>query len=228
MSNKPKTTDMSMPIQEPKKAEGSQSKKEDKQPKAARVRGKKYTQAKVQVDKNKTYALPQAIELVKKTSYSAFDGTVEIHLVVRKSGLTTNVAMPHAAGKAKKIEVADENTLKKLASGKIDFDILLATADMMPKLVPFARILGPKGMMPNPKTGTLIKSVKDAAKFSSNTVTLKTEKTAPLIHTSAGKVSQKSSELADNVEAILTAINKRQILKAYLKATMGPSIKLAL
>lgn len=193
-----------------------------------RVRGKKYNDARAKVDKTKLYPLSDAVKLVKETSYSAFDGTVEMHLVVKKYGLSVNVELPHSAGKKQKVEVADDNTIKKLKKGKIDFDVLLATPDMMPKLIPFAKFLGPKGLMPNPKNGTLIKDTKDAKKFSANSQTLKTEKKAPIIHTTVGKVSQKESELVDNTQAIIDAVTPRQILKAYLTSTMGPSVKLAI
>ena len=189
-------------------------------------RGKKYTESQTLVDKTKLYPLTDAIKLVKKTSYSKFDGTVELHLVVKKLGTTFNVNLPYSAGKKKKVEVADKKTLEKLKKGKIDFDVLLATAEMMPHLVPFAKLLGPKGLMPNPKTGTLIKNIKDADKFSGNSITLKTERAAPVIHTTIGKVSQKEKELAENTASILEAFGKRQIRKAYLASTMGPSIKL--
>jgi len=96
---------------------------------------------------------------------------------------------------------------------------------MMPKLVPFAKLLGPKGLMPNPKNKTLVKDIKEAEKFSGNCLTVKTEKEAPLIHTTFGKVSQKEEELIKNFEAVVKAINAKQIVKAYIKATMGPAIK---
>jgi ribosomal protein L1 len=82
-------------------------------------------------------------------------------------------------------------------------------------------------MMPNPKNGTLIKSKKDAEKFSGNTLTLKTEKEQPVVHTVIGKLSQKESELEENTLVVLNAFPK-QILKAYIKSTMSPSIKLQL
>ena len=115
-----------------------------------------------------------------------------------------------------------------MKDGKIDFDVLLATAEMMPKLVPYAKLLGPKGLMPNPKNGTLIKSKKEAKKFGGNTMTIKAEKAEPVIHTTFGKVSQKPKELEENLETILKAIGKKQIVKAYIKSTMSPSVKIAL
>lgn len=204
------------------------SSEEKKTSKAKRVRGKKYAANKALVEMNKFYSIPEAVELVKKTSFSKFDGSVELHLVIKKENVTVSVSLPHSAGKTKVVEFADENTLKKLQSGKVDFDILIATVEMMPKLVPFARILGPKGLMPNPKNGTLVKDKSAASKFSAGSQTIKSERKAPLVHTVAGKVSQDKKELEENIEAIINAMGKRQVLKAYVKASMGPSIKLAL
>lgn len=192
-----------------------------------RKRSKKYQQNKGLVDRNKEYSVADAIALAKKTSYSSFDGSMELHATTKKEGVSVQVTMPHSAGKQKKVEIADAGTIKKLTEGKVDFDILLATADMMPKLVPFAKILGPRGMMPNPKNGTLIKDAKAAEKFSGNSMSVKTEKKAPLIHTVFGKVSQKEKELEENLEAIFAALGKRQVIKAYIKASMGPSIKVS-
>ncbi|MGA2910973.1 MAG: 50S ribosomal protein L1 [Candidatus Microgenomates bacterium] len=191
-----------------------------------KVRGKKYVESKKKFDNTKTYSATEAIKLVKETSYSKFDGTVELHLIVKKTGISAQVSLPHQAGKTKKIEVASDETVEKLRSGNIDFDILVATPEMMPKLVPFARLLGPKGLMPNPKNGTLVPDSKKAQGFSSNSVVLKTEKEAPLIHTVIGKVSQDGKELAENLETIFKAFGGgKQIDKAYIKATMGPSVK---
>ena len=193
-----------------------------------KVRSKKYKEAKAKVDKGKTYSITDAIKLVKETSYSTFNGSVELHLVVKKVGTSANVTLPFVAGKEKRVEVASDETIKKLTEGKIDFDILLATPDMMPKLVPFARILGPKGLMPNPKNGTLISDVKKVKDFSTSSMTLKTEKEAPLIHTVVGKVSQKDEELIKNSEAIFKALGgDKQIIKVYAKASMGPSVKVS-
>lgn len=191
-----------------------------------KVRGKKYVSSKKMFDNSKTYSTTEALKLVKETSYSKFDGTIELHMTVKKTGISAQVVLPHQAGKTKKVEVASDDTVTRLRMGKIDFDILVATAEMMPKLVPFARLLGPKGLMPNPKNGTLVPDIKKAKSFSTGSVVLKTEKEAPLVHTVIGKVSQDSKELAENLEAIFKAFGgSKQIDKAFIKATMGPSVK---
>jgi large subunit ribosomal protein L1 len=213
--------------EEPDSDTPATSEEKAKEDKIEKVRGKKYQELKAKIEPGKKYKLPTAIKLVKETSYSKFDGTMELHIVVKKTGVNIQVTLPHSAGKQKKIEVASEETIKKLTEGKVDFDLLLATPDFMPKLVPFARILGPKGLMPNPKNGTIIKSAKDADKFSGNSQNLKTEKDAPLIHTVVGKVSQKDSELEENIEVILKALGKdKLVVRAFLKSTMSPSVKL--
>ena len=192
-----------------------------------KVRGKKYVAAKKKFDNSKVYPVGEAIKLVKETSYSKFDGTVELHLVVKKVGTSSQVTLPHQAGKSKKVEIANDETVEKLKKGKIDFDVLVSTTAMMPKLVPFAKLLGPKGLMPNPKNGTLVPDEKKAKNFSTGTVVLKTEKEAPLIHTVVGKVGQDTKELSANLESIFKAFGgSKKIDKAYIKATMGPSVKI--
>lgn len=209
---------------DPKRAEGPEQVK-----RAERIRSKKYQDAKSKIELGKEYSIDSAIKLVKETSYSKFDGTMELHLIVKKIGTSAQVTLPHSAGRKKKVEVADDNTLVKLKEGKIDFDVLVATPDMMPKLVPFARILGPKGLMPNPKNGTLINDLKKAKGFTAGALNLKTEKEAPLIHTVVGKNSQIDQEIQANVDAIFKSLGgSKQILKAYLKSTMSPSVKLQL
>ena len=215
------------PLPEESNEEAKDTKKDTKKTEP-KVRGKKYQDARAKIDKTKTYPLADAVKLVKDASFAKFDATVELHATVKKEGLSVNVDLPHATGMKKKIEVADESTLKKLKDGKVDFDVLLATADMMPKLVPFAKILGPKGLMPNPKNGTLIKDAKDADKFSASTMTIKTERKAPLVHTVVGKVSQEDKELVENIKTVIAAVGERQIVKAYLTATMSPSVRLSL
>ncbi len=217
-----KTVEAGPVIKEKTKTPG----KKDATAEAKKVRGKKYQNVKAKVDKAKLYKLAEAIKLLKEISYTNFDGTVEIHLVVKKAGLTAEVLLPHFVGRKKKIEIADEATLVKLKTGKIDFDVLLAKPEFMPKLVPYAAILGPKGLMPNPKNKTIIKTEEDAKEFSKNKVQIKTEKTAPVIHIAVGKIKQKEQELVENINAVLDVIDRKKILKAYLCSTMSPSIKL--
>ena len=198
----------------------------EKAKRVERVRGKKYIEVKGKVDHEKFYKASDAVSIAKETSYSKFEGTLELHLIVKKVGTSVSVTLPHQAGKEKKVEIANDETITKLKEGKIDFDILVATPDMMPKLVSFARLLGPKGLMPNPKNGTLINDPKKVKSFSAATVTLKTEREAPLVHTVIGKAGQKDSELVENLEAIFKAFGgAKQIEKAFIKATMGPSVK---
>lgn len=206
----------------------SEEKETKKKAAKIKVRGKKYQEAKAKVKAGEGYKIPEAIELVKKTSYSKFDGSVELHLILKKTGTSASLTLPHSAGKQKKVEIADDGTVEKLKESKIDFDILVATPDMMPKLVPFAKLLGPKGLMPNPKNGTLVPDPKKAKSFSAAKITLKTEKAAPLIHTVIGKVSQDEKQLEENFEAVVKALGVKQITKAYIKATMGPSVKISL
>lgn len=194
--------------------------------KKEKVRGKKYQDAKKKVDSNKEYPIKDAVKLVKETSFVKFDATLELHIKVKKEGLNVSLELPHSTGKDKKIALADEKTIENLKNGKVDFDVLLATAEIMPKLVPFAKILGPRGLMPNPKNGTLLKNKEDVKKFSLNKVLLKTEKDAPLIHTTVGKTGIEDKKIIENIEAILNAISKRQVEKAHLTSTMGPSVKL--
>ncbi len=214
------------PVEENTNTEVVATRKEDKKV-VEKVRSKKYVASKGKLEVGKAYPAEVAIKLVKELSYSKFDGTIELHLVMKKLGATAQITLPHAAGRVKKVEIASDETVEKLKAGKIDFDILVATPDMMAKLVPFAKLLGPRGMMPNPKNGTLITDPKKAKAFSTATVTLKTEKEAPLIHTVLGKVSQKDEEIKANLETILKAFGgSKQIVRGFIKSTMSPSVKL--
>ena len=214
----------------PEKEEKEVKKKDKKLPPQLRKtgRGKKYKEAKKKIDSQKTYKPKKAIGLVKETSYSSFDGTIELHVTCKKEGHSAQVTLPHSTGQEKKVEFADEDTIKKLKEGKIDFDVLLSTKDMMPKLVPFAKLLGPRGLMPNPKSGTLVKDKKEADKFNPSTLLLKTDKGVPVIHASIGKVSMDTKKVEENLDAVIDAIGKRNIEKAHVAATMSPSAKLEL
>jgi large subunit ribosomal protein L1 len=219
-----------LPPEEPVSEANSETKTEiTKARKVQKVRGKNYKDAKAKVARDKFYSVSDALKLLKEVKFSKFNETVELHLVVKKAGSGAQVTLPFSAGKQKRVEVATDKTVEKLQAGKIDFDILLATADMMPKLIPFAKSLGPKGLMPNPKNGTLIKSSKEADKFSGNTLNIKGEKDKPLVHTVIGKLSQNEEELIKNSKVILDAFGgSKQIVKAYIKSTMSPSVKLSI
>lgn len=190
-------------------------------------RGKKYLSVKMKIVPDQAYSLSEAINLLKETSLSSFNGKTEAHLVTTKTGIKGEVSLPHFESKAKRIEIASDETLKKIETGKIDFDVLIATPAFMANLVKYAKILGPKGLMPNPKDGTISKNPAEAAKkFEKASLAFKTEASAPLIHTVFGKVSQKENELEENLKALIRAVGPRNIKKAVIKATMGPAIKL--
>lgn len=226
------TTVAAEPAAEEKKEEKTVTAKAQKATKAQkkiRVRGQKYRIAKIKIDPTKPYPLNEALVLAKETSFSKFDGSLEAHLVVTKTGIRGEAHLPYFQSKAKKIEVANEATLGKIESGKIDFDILLATPAFMPQLVKYAKVLGPRGLMPNPKAGTIVEDPEKAIeKFQNQTFSFKTEANAPLIHTVFGKVSQKNEELETNLQALLSAIGPKNLKKVVIKAAMGPAVKVDL
>ena len=195
--------------------------------KKSRVRGKKYFAARKKVDPDKLYSLSDAIKLVKETSISSFDGKIEAHVTVLDIGAPGEIVFPHLEASSKKIVVLNDAILAEIKDGKIDFDILIATPATMPKLLPFARTLGPKGLMPNPKSGTLTDKPEDAVKKLSVAKTMiKTEKKAPVVHIIVGKVSQAQKELEANVAELIRVIKPVKIKKLALCATMGPSVKI--
>ena len=193
-----------------------------------KARGKKYLQAKEKVDRNRVYPLPEAIKLAQETSISRFNGSVDVHLVVNEIGLKGKVKFPHSPGKQTKIEIANDAVLNKIEKGKIDFDILLATPEMMPKLTKYAKILGPRGLMPNPKAGTITEKPEELVKQMGGKVQFKTEAKAPLIHLVIGKVDSKPQELEENFKTLVKEIGTSNIKKAVITSTMGPGIKVDL
>lgn len=205
--------------------EKSEEKVEKKLVKAKKVRGKKYQAVRSKLDKSKLYPVKEAVELVKKLSYSRFVGSVEAHIVVREAGDSVNLALPHSTGKSVKVTIVDAEVLSDIEAGKLDFGILIAHPEFMPKLAKFAKVLGPKGLMPNPKNGTLTpnpelkKKELEAGKFN-----LKTEKKAPLMHLIIGKTDMSSADLVANIEVLVKAL-KGKILKLVISPSMGPGIK---
>jgi len=194
--------------------------------KVAKIRGKKYLSSKKKVDVLKFYPLKDAIKLVKETSYSKFDGKIEAHLSVIDMGNLGEISFPHLEVGTKRIQLLDDKILAELKEGKINFDILIATTTTMPKLLPFARILGPKGLMPNPKNGTLTDKPEEAMKKLAVAKTIiKTESKAPVVHIIVGKVSQSEKELEANISELIKVIKAPKIKKMVLSATMGPGVK---
>ncbi|HWS48882.1 MAG TPA: hypothetical protein VN174_02455 [Candidatus Methanoperedens sp.] len=194
--------------------------------KVIRTRGKKYKAVKKKIDVLKLYPLTNAVKLVKETSISKFDGKVEAHVTVLDIGNIGEISFPHLETSTKKIVVLNDTILAEIKEGKVNFDILIATPTTMPKLLPFARVLGPKGLMPNPKSGTLTDKPEEAVKRLSVAKTMvKTEKKAPVVHIVVGKVSQTEKELEANVAELIKVIKVPKIKKLALCATMGPCVK---
>lgn len=210
------------------------------------------------VEKNKVYSLEEAVKLVKETSGVKFDASVEVHAklgIDPKKGeqqIRATVVMPHGTGKSKIIAafvapekekeakdagadfVYGEEEIKKIKdTEKINFEIAVTTPDMMPKLAMVAKVLGPKGLMPNPKTETVGPNVKKMIEeLKKGKVTFKNDDTAN-IHQLIGKVSFSEEKLKENLTAFLEALKKAKPATTkgtYIKSltictTMGPAIK---
>lgn len=219
--------------EQPEETGKPEKKQKVKKQAVARVRGKKYTEALKIVDRSKLYSLDEAIRLVKAGSFTKFDGTVELHLNLNinalggKKDYRTSVSLPHGTGKQVKVVVADDAVIAEITAGKINFDVLVARPAMMPKLAKVARILGPRGLMPNPKTGTVTEDVdKRVKELSQGQVNIKTEPENPIIHMAIGKVSFDDQKISENVKTVFSTVGKGKIAKATLSATMAPGVKL--
>ena len=217
---------------------------------------KKLVNAGRMVEEGKAYTLLEAIALVKKTSYSKFDGTVETHINLDldlnqpDQNIRITTSIPHGTGKVVRVAVFSTGKVKgadlslndegitQIETGKVkpkvDFDILAAEPSFMPKLAKIARILGPIGMMPNPKAGTVSENLeKLVAELKKGRVELRCEANAPIVHTKIGKVSFSEDQLKENFETVLKAIKGAKpqkvdpnwIKSVFLTSTMGPSIK---
>jgi large subunit ribosomal protein L1 len=219
--------------------------------------GKKHADVLKLVDNNKLYAIEEAVELVKKTSYVKFDATVEVAFRLgvdpRKAeqNLRGAIVLPHGVGKtrtvlvlaqgekAKEAEdagadyVGDVDYINKIQQGWFGFDVIVATPDMMPQLGRLGRILGPKGLMPNPKTGTVTMDVAKAVEeIKAGKVEYRVDK-AGNVHVPVGKISFEENKLAENIKAIYDAmirVKPNTVKGVYMKnmtvsSTMGPGIK---
>lgn len=206
-------------------AEGDAAKKPAKKAAVARARSKKYVSNRSQVDKTRLYDAFAAVELVKRLSYSKFDGTVTLDGVVREVGQQATVTLPHSTGKSVRVAIASDEVIAAVEAGTIDFDVLVSSPQFMPKLAKLARTLGPKGLMPNPKNGTLTPNPEAKKKeLEKGALTIKTEKKNPVIHVSIGKVSMDTKVLVDNLTALMEAL-KGKLQKASISASMSPSVK---
>lgn len=202
-----------------------------------RPRSKSYQTSAKLVEKGKRYSLTEALELLAKLKRAEFDETVELHINTVEPGITATFSLPHGSGKQLSVAIADpsagsgqvalDELLKKVESGVIDFDVLIATPAAMPKLAKVAKFLGPRGLMPNPKNGTITSTPEDAAKkFAAGQITLRTEAKAPVMHMAVGKMSFGDKKLQDNIEAVFAAVRTERIRNVILKSTMGPGIKI--
>lgn len=223
--------------------------------------GKKYMAAAAKVNIDKLYEPQEAMALVRETATTKFDSTVEVHI---RTGLDPRqadqqvrdvVVLPHGLGKTVRVLVFaagdgaaaarsagadlvadDDETMKKIEGGALDFDVAIATPDMMGKVGRLGRVLGPRGLMPNPKAGTVVgpndlgRAIQEAK---AGRVEFRLDKTAN-IHVSIGKASFPPEKLKDNFSALMDALRKARPAGAkglYLKritiaATMGPGIKI--
>jgi large subunit ribosomal protein L1 len=222
--------------------------------------GKKYLAALAKVDSNKFYDPREAVKLVKETSYTKFDATIEVHM---RMGLDPRqadqqvrdvVVLPHGLGKTVRVLVFaqgdgatnarnagadtvadDEETLTKIQGGWLDFDVAIATPDMMGKVGKLGRVLGPRGLMPNPKAGTVVSPAdmsRAVQESKAGRVEFRLDKTSN-IHVSIGKASFDEQKLFENFTALMEAIVKARPATAkgnYIKhititSTMGPGVK---
>ena len=223
-------------------------------------RGKKYVEAAKLIDRTATYDIDQAMELVKKAATAKFDETIEAHIRTGCDGrhaeqqIRGAVVLPHGTGKSVKVLVfakgdkaeeakaagaeyvgAEELIPKIQNEGWFDFDVVVATPDMMGVVGRLGRVLGPKGLMPNPKAGTVTMDVTKAVNdIKAGKIEYRLDKTN-IIHVPIGKASFTEEQLSDNFQAIMDAIVKAkptslkgQYLKSVvLTATMGPGVKVS-
>ncbi|MBN1585608.1 50S ribosomal protein L1 [Candidatus Uhrbacteria bacterium] len=225
-------------------------------------RGKRYGELAASFDAKKTYGPDEAIELAQRTSNTKFDSSIEVHVLLgidpKKSDqlVRSTVALPHGTGKTKRIAVftsqpdkekeakesgADliggEDLIAEIAQkGKIEFDVAVATPELMPKMAKIAKILGPRGLMPSPKNETVTPNVKKTVEeLRKGKVAFKNDDTAN-IHQVIGRASFKKEQLIENYAALMDALRKAKpsaskgtyIKQVSIASTMGPGIRVSL
>ncbi len=220
-------------------------------------RGKNYRRVAELVEKDKTYPLAEALEVAAKTNPSKFDASVEIHVRLgvdprqADQNIRATVSLPNGTGKTIRVAVfapesehaaatkagadvvGDDTFIKQLDKEELNFDILVATPQYMPKLGKYARLLGPRGLMPNPKSGTVATDVaKAVTEAKAGKVEYRVDKQA-IVHLSIGKVSFGAEKLTQNAKAFFDSLQSQKpssLKAAYVKSTsisttQGPSIK---
>lgn len=213
-------------------------------------RGKKFREAAKLIEKGKTYELAKALELAQKTNPAKFDTSVELHINLSvdprhaDQNIRDNLVLPAGTGKSVRVAVFDdakvadadisgiEALTKQLDKGEFNFDVLVATPAQMPKLGKYARVLGPRGLMPNPKSGTVATDIAKAVKEAkAGRVEYRVDSTG-IVHLAVGKVSFTPKQLLENAQAVLASIKSNKpasVKNNYIKSihvttTMGPSI----
>jgi large subunit ribosomal protein L1 len=239
-----------------------EAKKSTKKPTRSKLErsGKKFREVAKLIEKDKVYTLSEALELATKTSPTKFDATVELHINLgvdprqADQNVRGTVGLPEGTGKSARVAVVTETDDEKKAKDagadlvgadkifaaldkeQVEFDILIATPNMMPKLAKYARFLGPKGLMPNPKSGTVTPDVAKAVKESKAGKVEYRVDTAGIIHLGVGKVSFGAERLSKNALTVIDAIKAAKpaslkgsyIKTSHISTTMGPSIKVQL
>lgn len=210
-------------------------------------RSAKYQEVSKLIDKSKAYPAREALDLLSKISLTRFDPSVEVHLNLTDKNIRGKVNFPHPVGTkkikkylvfsskktdAKNVIWADENAIAEIESGKLkpgrDFDQVITAPAYMPQLAKVAKILGPKGMMPNPKSGTIQEDPSKVLGHVDDSYEFKTEETAPIVHTKIGKLSDKHEALEQNLKALIAAVGPTKIRKAVIKSTMSPAVRIDL
>jgi large subunit ribosomal protein L1 len=205
-------------------------------------RSKGFRKSAEQIEPGKNYELKQALELARNTSHVKFDATVEMHIRLgvdprqADQNIRDSLVLPAGSGKTVNVAVLNDEVFAALDKGAINFDVLVATPEQMPKLTKYARLLGPRGLMPNPKSGTVTTDVDKAVnEAKGGRVEYRVDSTG-IVHLGIGKASFAADQLGQNANAVLASIkaNKPSGIKGnyfrsvYLTTSMGPSISVDL